>query len=332
MSTARLSIIRLMPPIPSLFCLRACACATGPWAPAVTAVPRAMVAFYVDRQKQALAVQRSRLEFQRRKFALETAINHRQTFNSVCSCDEMLQLMSPVREIDVVNTPYDGRFTFARVRYATAPGGYWYMGLPSWAHGYPMSEDNLMRIMNEVTNLGARTDAYNAFTFDDPQIGKYPIVYLTEAGWWTMTDREVEACRAYLLKGGFLWVDDFWGTASWQQWTHEIKRVMPEYQIIDIPLEHPIRHTLYDLQTIPQVTAIQNWRRTHDTRERGDDSPHANFRGMVDDKGRILVVMTHNTDIGDSWEREGDDPSYFASFGPAGYALGINAFLYGLTH
>src|SRR5215212_3201998 len=113
------------------------------------------------------------------------------------------------REVDVENKPYDGRFTFARVKYATAPGGFWYMGLPSWAHGYPMSEDNLMRIMSEVSYLDARTDAYDAFSFDDPEITKYPITYLTEAGWWTMTDHEVEAFRAYLLKGGFTIFDDF---------------------------------------------------------------------------------------------------------------------------
>ena len=113
------------------------------------------------------------------------------------------------REVDVQNEPYDGRFTFARVRYTTAPGGFWYQGLPSWAHGYPMSEETLMRIMNEVTFLGARTDAYNAYALDDPEITKYPIVYLTEAGWWTMTESEVAAFRAYLLKGGFAIFDDF---------------------------------------------------------------------------------------------------------------------------
>ena len=113
------------------------------------------------------------------------------------------------RDVTVVNKEYDGRFTFARVKYATAPGGFWYMGLPSWAHGYPMSEDNLMRIMDEVSYLGARTDAYNVFALDDPEITKYPILYLTEAGWWTMTDREVQAFRAYLLKGGFIIFDDF---------------------------------------------------------------------------------------------------------------------------
>jgi hypothetical protein len=144
---------------------------------------------------------------------------------------------------------------------------------------------------------------------------------------------EVERMREYLLKGGFLWVDDFWGTPAWAQWSREITRVLPEYQIIDIPADHGIRHTLFDLKIIPQVTAIQNWRGSgFSTSERGSDSPHANFRAILDEKGRVMVLMTHNTDIADSWEREGEDREYFLQFSPEGYAVGLNVVLYALTH
>ena len=102
---------------------------------------------------------------------------------------------------EVRNAPYDGRFTFVRLKYTTAPGGYWYQGIPSWAHGYPLSEDNLVRIMNEVSYLGARIDAYNVFALDDPELFRYPLAYITEAGWWTMTDEEGAAFREVPAEG-----------------------------------------------------------------------------------------------------------------------------------
>ena len=107
------------------------------------------------------------------------------------------------------NIPYDGRFTFVRLKYTTAPGGYWYGGWPAWGHGYPVAEQNLMRIMNELSFLNAHTDEINAIALDDPEIFKYPVAYVIEVDWWAMTDREAAALRAYLQKGGFLIVDDF---------------------------------------------------------------------------------------------------------------------------
>ena len=104
------------------------------------------------------------------------------------------------------NIPYDGRFTFARVRYHPAPGGFWPGRRPSWIHGYPLAEKNLMKIMNEVSLLGAHDDI-NTVTLDDPELFKYPIAYVIEVGWWTVTDREAAGRRAYLQKGGLLGVN-----------------------------------------------------------------------------------------------------------------------------
>ena len=134
------------------------------------------------------------------------------------------------------------------------------------------------------------------------------------------------------LKGGFLWVDYFWGTPAWMQWSDQIHKALPEYAIADIPPEHPIRHMLFAVDEVEQVTNINNWFRTHNTSERGDDSPHADFRGIADDKGRLMVVMTHNTDFGDTWERESESHEFFAQFSPKGYALGVNVLLYAMTH
>jgi hypothetical protein len=232
------------------------------------------------------------------------------------------------REIDVQNQPYDGRFTFARVKYATAPGGFWYMGLPSWAHGYPMSEDNLMRIMNEVTYLGARTDAYNVFALDDPEITKYPIVYLTEAGWWTMTDREVEAFRAYLLKGGFVIFDDFKlpgefgaGGGGWDTFEENMKRVLPSAKFMDLDPADPIFHCFFEIKSLRDFPQAYN-------------AGPPIFRGLYEDndpRKRLLMVINYNTDISQYWEWSGRGLRPFDETNEA-YKLGVNYIVYGLTH
>ena len=128
-------------------------------------------------------------------------------------------------------------------------------------------------------------------------------------------------------------MDDFWGTQSWEQWSAEIHKVLPEYPIFDVPADHPIRNVLFSINNVEQVSSINFWRRSGgDTSERGADSPHADYRAIADGKGRIVVIMTHNTDIGDSMEREAEDPEFFAHFSPGGYALVTNMVLYALTH
>ncbi len=141
------------------------------------------------------------------------------------------------------------------------------------------------------------------------------------------------ACAQYLLKGGFLWVDDFWGTPAWEQWSGEIHKALPEFPIVDIPPDHAIRHEMFNIKRRDAGDEHSELAaHAANTQERGDDSPHADFRMIADEKGRIMVVMTHNTDIGDSWEREGEDHEFFLQFSPAGYSLGMNVLLYAMTH
>jgi len=145
----------------------------------------------------------------------------------------------------------------------------------------------------------------------------------------------MQRLRQYLLKGGFLWVDDFWGTYAWEQWVEEVARVLPphQYPIVDIPDDHQIMHMLYDVKAMPQVPSISFWYRSGGrTSERGSDSDIVTFKGIHDEKGRLMVVMTHNTDIADSWEREGEDPDYFHQFSPDGYALGVDVLIHAMTH
>src|SRR5262245_7354244 len=112
-------------------------------------------------------------------------------------------------EPTVVNASYDGRFTFARLKYSVAPGGYYYYGMPAWAHGLPRAEDNLLEILHAITAVPVRRETANVFALDDPELTKYPVAYMTEAGYWELTNREAAAFRSYLLKGGFVIFDDF---------------------------------------------------------------------------------------------------------------------------
>jgi hypothetical protein len=125
------------------------------------------------------------------------------------------------------NMPYDGRFAFVRVSYETAPGGYWYRGLPAWAHGYPTAELNLMKIMNEVSGLGGHDEGINVLALDDEALMQYPVAYIIEVSWWTLTDREAAGLRAYLQKGGFVIVDDTDISQFWE-WSGRGLRPVPD--------------------------------------------------------------------------------------------------------
>ena len=192
------------------------------------------------------------------------------------------------------NPGYDGRFTFTRIQY----GGYSFRrGGGSWAHDWPAADQNMHRILDFLTLVRTNPNGTNVFTLDDPAIFRYPLIYISEPGFWGATDADLANLRTYLLKGGFLWVDDFWGTSAWEHWSSEIRRALPEFPITDVPLDHPIRHTMFEVMHVPQVTNIQFWRRTGgETRERGADSPDANFRMIADEKGRVIKKDDHRMD------------------------------------
>jgi hypothetical protein len=229
----------------------------------------------------------------------------------------------------------DGAFTHCKVMYRSVRREANGMG---WGTDYPYAGINLMTRLSELTKTPISKDAdgnpnYWVVRFTDDALFRCPFTMATDVGTLEFDDAEVTRLRAYLLKGGFLWVDDFWGSRAWAQWSAQIHRVLPEYPIADVPPGHPLLRSLYTITGAPQVTSINFWRYSGGaTSERGSDSPHANLRMIADDHGRIMVLMTHNTDIGDSWEREGEDREFFLQFSPDGYALGINAALYAMTH
>jgi hypothetical protein len=193
--------------------------------------------------------------------------------------------------------------------------------------------------LGELTSVHVKLDKtgqpdYVVVRLTDPLLFRCPVVHMEDVGVVRFSDEEVENLRTYFLKGGFLIVDDFWGTLAWEQWEYEIGRVLPphQYPIVDIQRDHAVMNVLYDVKDVEQVSNIRFWMQTGSTSERGSDSPRVNFRGISDDHGRLIVVMAHNTDLPDTWEREGESKEYFDRFSPNGYAVGINIVLYGLTH
>jgi hypothetical protein len=229
----------------------------------------------------------------------------------------------------------DGAFTHCKLMYRSnrsEPNG---MG---WGTDYPYAGINLMTRLGELTKTRVSVDErsepnYFVVRATDDALFTCPFVMASDVGTAEFSAEEAATLREYLLKGGFLWVDDFWGSLAWEQWSSEIGKVLPDHPIQDVPADHPILRTLFALKQIPQVSSINFWRRSGGyTSERGEDSPRAELRMIADRRGRIMVLMTHNTDIDDSWEREGEDPEFFRLFSPDGYALGINVVLYVLTH
>jgi len=232
---------------------------------------------------------------------------------------------------------FDGSFNYCRGFFTSdrrEAGG------SGWNTDYPGSDNNFSVRLAELTRVHVKLDAtgqpdHVVVALTDPLLAHCPVLYMEDVGTIHFSEAEVQALRAYLLKGGYLSADDFWGTEAWNQWVREISRVLPpaEYPIFDIPPGHPILHALYDVKEVLQVSSIQFWRQSGgQVSERGSDSPHPNYRAIADERGRIMVVMAHNTDIPDTWEREGEDRDYFDLFSPRGYAIGVNTIIYGLTH
>ena len=214
------------------------------------------------------------------------------------------------------------------------------MGI-GWLTDYPYAAVNLMTRASELTKIAVSRDANRnphpwVVRLTDAALFECPMIVASDVGTMGISDVEAARLREYLLKGGFLWVDDFWGTTAWEQWVSQIRKVFDpgEYPIIDVPPSHPIFRTYAPVGHVPQVTNIQFWRGSGgtETSERGADSLEVHTRAISDARGRIMVLMTHNTDLGDSWEREGEDPGYFYQFSPPGYAVGINVLVYTLTH
>jgi len=210
-----------------------------------------------------------------------------------------------------------------------------------WQTDYPYAEINLMTRLSELTRTRVSRDTngdpnYYVVRLSDEQLFNCPFLVASDAGTIGFTEAQATRLREYLLKGGFFWADDFWGSEAWNHWAEQIARALPpsEFPIEDVALDDPMLRSLFEVHEIPQITNIQFWRRYNGTytSERGEDSDEVHLRAIRDSHGRIIVLMSHNTDVADSFEREGEDPEFFAQYSPKGYALGIDVLLHAMTH
>jgi len=240
-------------------------------------------------------------------------------------------------------TSFQGGFNFCRLMFTSDR-----REKQGWGTDYPGADINFSIRVSELTKInvtmrddsseGPEPDAVVVRPTDDA-LFQCPFVLLEDAGTVRFSPVEVARLQDYLLKGGFMLVSDYHGSWAQQQFDEEIARVLQpgRYPIIDLtpPLrgDHPVWHTMFNVTQLPQMASINTWRRTGDVIERWNETgapPDA--RGIADEQGRLMVLMVHNTDLPDPWEREGEDKDYFYRFSPDAYAVGINILLYVMTH
>lgn len=219
-------------------------------------------------------------------------------------------------------------FTFARIQYSSM--GYGRRGRGKWRTDYPDADLNLSFRLKQLTSLEVDPDGV-VLQLTDPKLFDYPFIYLIEPGDMLLSEAEVLALRHYLQKGGFLMVDDFWGEYEWDNFYREIKRVFPDREPEEVPLEHEIFNIVYPIREKPMVPSVHAY--MGGLRSERYDAEVAHYRAIYDDEGRIMAFICHNTDLGDGWEREGVDEGYFREYSEKFcYPLGINIVTYAMTH
>ena len=223
------------------------------------------------------------------------------------------------------NPRYDGRFMFARLAYTVGPGGYYYRGIPAWAHGMPQAEENMMKIMEAVTLLDGHIDEGPVLALDDPELFKFPVAYFAEAGYWEMNDKEAAGLRAYLLKGGFMIFDDFRsdfrGGGGWTNFETNMHRVLPDARFIPMDPKMQVYDSFFKIESFDIIP--QSY-----------DRGRVELFGLFEDNDptkRLMVIANHNTDISDFWEFSATGFRPIDESNEA-YKLGVNYVIYGMTH
>ena len=203
----------------------------------------------------------------------------------------------------------------------------------AWATDWPDSDLNFSFRLQQLTSLKVNPDPIS-LRLTDPKLFDHPFLYMIEPGRLFFSEEEVATLRRYLLNGGFMMVDDFWGEMQWENFYEQIKRVFPEREPQELDISHEIFRCVYQLKSKPQVPSIHTWQYSGQTWEdHGPGSETVHYKGIFDDKGRMMVIICHNTDLGDGWEREGESEEYFHEFAEKkSYPMGINIVTYAMTH
>ncbi|HEY1242974.1 MAG TPA: DUF4159 domain-containing protein [Bryobacteraceae bacterium] len=229
-------------------------------------------------------------------------------------------------------------FAFARLMYPPAPtarfdrsgsrrgGNAWKMGYSSWTQPYPRADRHFMLAVRRLTRLQARS-VEQPVDLDDGDEFDWPWLYAVRPGEWKLTDAQAKALREYLLRGGFFMADDFWGSDEWAVFMESLRKVFPDRTVVDLPNSDQIFHTVYDLDDRYRVPGA--WGVYGSGYQNDGSVPY--WRGIYDDKGRVMVAIVANSDLGDSWEYA-DDPGYPEKYSALGIRIGVNYILYGLTH
>jgi len=219
--------------------------------------------------------------------------------------------------------PYDGRFTFVRLRWGadlpTSRGRFGFQ--TAWNHDYPRAEINLSSIIRELTYLDVRDDGSEILTLDDSDLFKYPIALMWEPGFWNLTDREADAFRAYLQKGGFAIFEDFDGAAQWSNFETQMRRVLPDARFVRLDNDHMIFNAFFDIKDIHAIVHPMS-------------RIVPSYYGIYEDNDpskRLVVVANYDNDVPEYWEWSGQGLFPFDASNEA-YKLGVNYMIYGLTH
>lgn len=259
----------------------------------------------------------------------------------------MLHAQRPFRVLESME-PYDNvalpsdyaektEWVFGRLMYPPHPNARfgrwrnrrdWREGGTSWTQDYPRADRSFSMALRRLTRVHVRSVEQPVNLDDDDDVFNYPFLFAGEMGDWLLTDAQAAKLREYLLRGGFLMLDDFWGTPEWDQFMQSMSRVFPDRPIVEIPAEDPITRTVY---TITERKLIPGqWGLRRGTWYRNDGS-EAHWRGIYDDQNRLMVAMLFNNDVGDAWEWA-DDASYPEPLAALGIRLGINFTIYSMTH
>jgi hypothetical protein len=221
-------------------------------------------------------------------------------------------------------------FTFCRLRYENIRRA----RKSGWGDDYPQADYNFMVRLAELTKttISLWNNGYPGFanvTVMDPELFRCPFLRMQNAANYEFDAEETVRMRDYLLKGGFLWIDDNWDP-DFEYIRPNLTRILPGARIVDLPVDHPMFSILYGVRTLPQIPSLNSWQRSGQDSEIGPSTVH--YYAVFDDHDRMVVLVSMNSDVSDSWEREGDNQGYFQTYSPKGYALGVNVAMWVMTH
>jgi hypothetical protein len=229
-------------------------------------------------------------------------------------------------------------WAFARLMYPQIRGrfsgfgaygnGEWTHGYSMWTQDYPRADRHFSQAVRRLTRIHARSVEQPVNLDDGDEVYNYPWLYAVQVGRWSLTDAQAQKLRDYLLRGGFFMADDFWGESDWDVFLQSMQRVFPDRPIVDLDDRDAIFHTIYDLDDRYQVPGARYMSTGVTWKCEGCE---AHWRGIYDDKGRVMVALSPNSDIGDSWEWA-DDPHYLEKFSALGIRIGVNYIVYAMTH